>query len=288
MRGLAVVAVLAACSQHSADVHEQAPVVKPPAPDRRAIELPGDANGALWDGATLFVTDNTHGQIVRWTDAGGFTPFGAAVPGKTAFGGLVRIGDDIVTTSFGFGKDGTVLVVGANPRAVAKLDPARRRIGIARAPDGILYDVYFIAGNGKHAGGLAKLDLDTGETDLAADLAKPVGVAATADTIYVSDQDDNTIVAFERTTLARRVVAHVPGVDLLTLLPDGDLVTGGKTGAVYRVRPSTGAVTTIASDFTQVRGTAYDAAGKRLFVVEHSVATAAHHVHVVPLDAGGP
>jgi hypothetical protein len=73
----------------------------------------------------------------------------------------------------------------------------------------------------------------------------------------------------------------LPSVDLLTALPDGSLVTGGRTGVVTRIAPD-GTQSQIASGFEQVRGTAYDAAGHRLFVVEHS--KSGHHIlHVLPL-----
>jgi sugar lactone lactonase YvrE len=285
VRGL-IVCLACACSGSVAP-QPQAVTRAPDKPERRTLDLPGDANGVAWDGDALLVTDNTHHQVIRWRDGAGFVPFGAEAGGKHALGGIVRVGDDVVATSFGFGTDGTVLVLGASARAVPGLDPVRRRIGLARADDGTLYDVYFVAGNGKqHVGGLARIDLTTGETDLVTDLAKPVGIAVTSDTIFVSEQDDNTILALQRDTLARRVVAHLPSVDLLTLLPDGDLLTGGKSGTVSRVRPATGAVTTVATGFTQVRGIAYDPTGKRLFVVEHSVAPSSHHIYVLPFDAG--
>ena len=286
MLGVVLVAVLASCGSHDSAQPEATPKqTQTPASDRRALDLPGDANGVLWDGSALLLTDNTHGQIARWRDDTGFST--AATAGdKVSLGGLVKTGDDIVTTSFGFGKDGGVLVVGASTHAVPNLDPVRRRIGIARAPDGALFDVYFVATKGQpKSGGLAQLDVATGEHDLVTDLGKPVGVAATADAIYVTDQDTSEILAFKRDGSARRMVARVASVDLLTLLPDGDLLTGGKSGGVYRVHPATGAVTTVASGFAQVRGIAYDPAGKRLFVVEHSPDNT-HHLYIVPFDAG--
>jgi hypothetical protein len=54
---------------------------------------------------------------------------------------------------------------------------------------------------------------------------------------------------------------------------------------VSRVRPSTGAVTTVASGYAQVRGIAYDPTGKRLFIVEHGEGPTNHHVYIVPFDA---
>jgi DNA-binding beta-propeller fold protein YncE len=277
----------------SASAQEAKPAA---ASDRVAIDLPGDANGILWDPAasTLYVTDSANGQIEQWTDGSGFAPV-ASCPhdaGKVAMGGLVRDGATFVTPSFGFGSAGTVFVLDAGAaRTVPNLDPVRRRIGIARAPDGTLYDTYFIgAGMGSGAaphGGVARLDLATGETDLVTTLGKPVGVLATADTLYVSDQDQHTILAYKRDAPGdpRVVARELPGADLLAELPGGDLVTGGKRGTVSRISVATGAVATIASGFEQVRGVAYDPAKHRLFVVEHVSGTGRQHLYLVPYDA---
>jgi hypothetical protein len=58
-------------------------------------------------------------------------------------------------------------------------------------------------------------------------------------------------------------------VDLLAMLPNGDLLTGGGP-TISRITP-TGQVTALPGSFEQVRGLAYDSAGKRLFVIDHSV-----------------
>ena len=55
--------------------------------------------------------------------------------------------------------------------------------------------------------------------------------------------------------------------------PSGALVTGTRTGALLYVAGGS-AVAVIASSFDQVRGVAYDAAGKRLFVIDHGVIVA--------------
>src|SRR5262249_1891638 len=154
-------------------------------------------------------------------------------------------------------------------RAVPKLDPLRRRIGIARAPNDVVYVAYFVVGpDKKHTGGVARLDLAAGETDLEIpDLAKPVGIVATAPHLYIADQMKSAI---SSSSLADHAVATVakdlPGADLLTRLPGGDFITGGKDGSVYRI-DKTGAATAIKTGYAQVRGTAYDPATKRLFVI---------------------
>src|SRR5262249_21235154 len=148
---------------------------------RDGIALPGDVNGIYWDANdhALYLADSTHGDVLRWTDHDGFTPI-AQLPGdKLELAGIVRQPDGtFVVVSFEFGTSGGVLVVDPQHRvaAVPNLDPARRRIGLARASDGTLYDAYFVVDSGKtHHGGVAKLDLATGETDVVtAGLAKAV------------------------------------------------------------------------------------------------------------------
>ena len=288
MKRFVVVALLAACSSSQPVTPVAAPVTPAPATLRRDIPLPGDANGIYWDATdhTLYLTDATHDTLIAWTDANGFATIAALPPAdKIELGGITRLADGtFVIASFGFGTDGAVLAVGPDHHAttVPGLDKARRRIGITRAPDGTLYDAYFVVDGHQHTGGVAKLDLANGESDVVTQgLTKSVGVAATAAGVFVSDQEANTIFAIDNGAL-KPLATGLPSVDLLTALPDGSLVTGGKTGVVVRVAPD-GTQSQVASGFDQVRGTAYDPAGHRLFVVEHGKAGANHTLHVLPL-----
>ncbi len=293
MRTLAAVMILAACGgSTSAPVVAQPPSPAPPSPiavvapdsDPNTIELPGDANGLYWDTAerALYLADTTHSELLRWTEADGFKPI-AKLGEKLSLGGIVRANNgSFVIPSFGFGKDGAVLVIDGKGTvtAVPKLDPKRRRVGIAAGPDGALYDVYFTAEGHDRKGGLAKLDLAKGETELPLpNLGKPVGVAATADGVFVADQDTSSIVVLrgkQVTTLAK----DLPSTDLLAALPDGSFVTGGRTGTVSRIAKD-GSVTTLAKGYEQARGVAYDPAGKRVFVVEYSKITEHHKLHII-------
>ena len=289
---LVVVAVLATACNNSTP-----PTPSPPAPAhvaaagsgaRQDIDVPGDANGLYWDAGdhTLYFTDATHDSLAAWTDAKGFAEV-AQLPQapKIELGGLTRLADGtFIITSFGFGTDGTVFAVSPSHQAtsIPNLDNARRRIGVARAPDGAIYVAYFVVDGHQHTGGVAKLDVATGETDVVTKgLSKAVGVAATATGIYVSDQETNTIYTVQAGDV-KPFATGLPSADLLAVLPDGSLVTGGKAGTVTRIAPD-GMKTTIASGFEQVRGIAYDPAGKRLFVVEHSKATSSHKLHILPL-----
>lgn len=293
MRSATALLIVAACSNRPAAVTESpapiAVVAAPPAhADDHIIELPGDANGLYWDEAehALYFTDDTHDDLVRWTDHEGVTEVARLPPApRVSYGGLVRLGDgSFVIAAFGFGTDGGVVVVDAKheAHAVPNLDKARRRVGIARGPDNALYDVYFVVDGHTHHGGLAKLDLAAGETDIAMPgVVKPVGVAADAHAVYVSDQEASSVLALRDGAVAT-VASGLASADLLALLPDGSLVTGGKTGTISRIAAG-GAVTTVAQGLEQVRGLAYDRAGKRLFVVEHSKATSNHKLRIVPL-----
>jgi sugar lactone lactonase YvrE len=290
MQCLVVVALASACSSNAPVTPVAAPVTPSTTTDanaRRDLPLPGDANGVYWDAAerALYATDSTHDALVKWTDETGFTTVAQLPPSsKVELGGLARLADGtFAIASFGFGSDGGVIVVAPDHSvsAVPNLDKSRRRIGITRAADGTLYDAYFVMNGHEHTGGVAKLDLKTGETDVVTQgLGKAVGVAATPAGVFVSDQEANTIFAIDGGAL-KPLATNLPGVDLLTALPDGSLVTGGRTGAIVRVAPD-GTQSQIATGFEQVRGTAYDSAGHRLFVVEHAK-NGPPTLHVLPL-----
>ena len=282
MRSVALVA-LAACSSPTP------PVVTPASPTvvpRRDVPLPGPANGLYWDAGdhALYLTDSARNELIAWSDDKGFADVAALTTGKISLGGITRAADGtFAIASFGFGSDGGVIAIGADHRAtmVPGLDPARRRLGITRGPDGTLYDGYFVMANHVHTGGVAKLDLASGETDLVTQgLGKVVGVAATSAGVFVSDQQANTIFAIDHGQL-KPLAASLPGVDLLTALPNGSLVTGTKAGVVLKIAPD-GTQSQIAAGLGEVRGTAYDSDGHRLFVVDKPK-TGAPMLHVLPL-----
>ncbi len=286
-----VIATLVACSGSDAAT-ERLPLPVPtrePSTPGQTIGLDGDASGAWWDPATraLLVTDSTHATLERWTADGGLQQAAALPDPHAELGGLAVLRDGrTLVTSFGFGSDGAVFVV-APDHSVAKvpnLARERRRIGIAVGGDGAIYVTYFVVQDGKRLGGIARLDPNSGETDVVGDLQKPVGIAASDRMLFVADQEQNEIIGYPLGDFAHPVVVarDLPSADLLTLLPDGDLVTGGKHGAVYRVSPR-GAVSTIASGYEQVRGTAYDPATHQLYVVDHSIASSRHKLHVLEL-----
>lgn len=306
MRPLLLCVLLAACGDNKAKPHDDAP---PPAPEEAAIDaadprgpatfpLAGAANGLLWDAAasTLYLTDGNTGALLRWTDGRGVQQVGTFPPASAgiSLGDLVKRPDGtILTTSFGFGTQGTLFAMtsAGAANALTGLDAARRRIGLAQDAAGTLYVAYFTGGGGSpQVGGVATVAITGGaatETEIAgasttAGFKKVVGLAAGTGAVFVADQTAKTIYKIAVPGFGVSTVATVPSADLLTILPNGDLLTGG-TG-VHRVTQA-GAVTTILTGFEQVHGIAYDPALKRLFIIEHSAtAGVPDKLHVRPLD----
>ena len=72
----------------------------------------------------------------------------------------------------------------------------------------------------------------------------------------------------------------------MTAGPNGSLFTGGTTGEVLQIAAD-GTVTTFASGFQEVRGTAYDAVNKRLFIADHDPDESdgiTHKLRILPVD----
>lgn len=304
MRLLLLCLLLSACG----DNHPAADAAAPPPEDAAAdaatdprgpatFALSGGANGLLWDAATrtLYLTDSNANALVRWTDAGGLQQLGA-FPAATAgisLGDLVKRDDGaILTTSFGFGTQGTLFAMASNgtSSALTGLDPVRRRIGLAQDGGG-LYVAYFVGGGMMtQTGGVATVTIAGGtatETEIAGGstavgFKKVVGLAATSSAVFVSDQTAKTIFKIAVPGFAVTTVAAVPSADLIAVMPNGDLLTGG-TG-VHRVT-QTGTVSTIFTGFEQVHGLAYDPELRRLFIIEHSATVGVpDKLHVRPLD----
>jgi hypothetical protein len=271
-----------------------APPATPAVSTASAIELPGVGNGVWWDAAsrTLFVTDDTHGTLVAWTDAGGLKALGAFQPAgdKLGLGAIVRRSNgSFIVPSFGFGKTGTLLVMasdGHTASALTGLDKERRRIAISASGDK-LYEAFFVVqADHQHVGGIATVAISDGTASETAipttmTIGKLAGLAATPDRLYVCDQEAKQIDAVALPSGQTTVFASLPGCDQLALMPSGALVTGTRTGALLYVAGGS-AVAVIASSFDQVRGVAYDAAGKRLFVIDHRAKGSPDQLHIIP------
>lgn len=260
--------------------HPEAPRPAAPAvPSDATISLPGGANALWWDAAssTLYLADSNASALMTWSDAGGLH-METALPAESAgvsLGGIVRRDDGTtLIASFGFGTQGGLFAVaGSEVTALTGLDPARRRVGLAQDAAGTIYSAYFVGGRGKPpAGGVAVVTIAGSvatETEIASGFHKAVGVVATPAAVFVSDQTDHAIFRIAVPGYAVTRLASAPAVDLLAMLPGGELLTGGGP-TISRITPR-GEVSALPGKFEQVRGLAYDAAGHRLFVVDHSV-----------------
>ena len=251
----------------------------PPPPVEQAVVLPGGGNALWWDAAssTLYLTDSHASALVAWTAAAGLHPV-ATLPADAAgvsLGGIVRRADGtLVVANFGFGTHGGLFAVADGAATeLTGLDPVRLRVGLAQDAAGAVYSAYFVGGRGKSQHGGVSLVTFAGtavtETEIASGFHKAVGVAATPSAVFVSDQTDKAIFKVAVPGYAVSKLATVPTVDLLALLPNGDLLTGGGA-TISRITPA-GEVSALRARFEQVRGLAYDAAGKQLFVIDHSV-----------------
>jgi DNA-binding beta-propeller fold protein YncE len=260
-----------------------------------SIPVDGDPNGLFWDetAAVLYVADAKNNRVLKWTDAAGFSTAAELPPAPPEGGGLgqvVKLPDGkLVVTRFGHGKAGDVVY--ANPDGtsgtVPKLDPLRRRIGLAATSDGTLYEAFFFSKDGVKSGGIARIDLTGTEAEVIGGLKKPVGVLALGGELVVSDQVAGTILRVPVASPDKQaVVAKVPEPDLLCAGPEGTFFTGGKAGSVRQVMGS-GEVKELSGGFQDVRGVAYDGKNKRLFVADHDrneTDGIAHLLRILPVD----
>jgi len=269
---------------------DAAPVQRGP----MAIPIPNaDPNGIFWDSttSTLYVADNENDAVLTWTDTGGFKPY-VTLPGPTGneVGGIVRLSDGtLVVPEFGFGTAGLVAIVhpDGSTATVPGLDPTKRRLGIAVAADGTIYESYFDKVNGAQTGFIATLDITAGtETDVITGLEKPVGVAVVGTTLFVSDQNEDEILsASTGSPQTYKALSTNLTPDLLSVGAAGAIFSGSPTGVVYQINTATGTFNTLftASGTLEPRGTAYDAVNKRLFVAEHDSADIANYIEIVPV-----
>ncbi len=260
-----------------------------------AIALDGDPNGLFWDEdeGALYLADDNENRVLRWTDAEGFSlaaNLPKAPPNSPGLGQVVRTKEGtLVVPRFGGGTAGDVVFVDAqgNGGVVPDLDPTRRRIGMAVGPEGALYDTYFVSMSVLKFGAVARLDLEGGEVDLTNGLDKPVGVVVQGSDLLVSEQVAGRIV---RVPLGApdqiTVLALLDSPDLLCLGPGGSVFTGGKKGNVRRIFAD-GKVNEVAGGYQEVRGVAYDAKNKRLFLSDHDGNESdgvTHKLQIVPVE----
>lgn len=259
------------------------------------IALDGDPNGLFWDASegALYIADDNDNRILKWSDAAGLElaanlPPGA--PGGAGLGQVVRTADGtLVVPRFGGGTAGDVVFVDPSGKGgvVPNLDPLRRRIGLTLAVNGSLYVSYFVSINGTKLGAVAELDLAGSEMNVLEGLDKPVGVLAVGSDLFVSEQVANRIVVAPIGMPEQvAVLAQLDTPDLLCQGPEGSMFTGGKSGSVRRIGAD-GKVSEQAGGFQEIRGVAYDAANKRLFLSDHDPNESngfTHKLQIIPVD----
>jgi sugar lactone lactonase YvrE len=268
----------------------------------QSIELAGGANGVFWDDATktLYLTDDTANTFLKYTDAGGVQTV-ATLPtltGGSNPGGIAKLADGtFITPNFAMGMMAantlfTIDAAAKTTKALTGLDASHHRIGVGTTSTGDIYDVYFAGmGAGMQTGSIAKVTVagDGSATEIPLTIAgaafkKLVGIVVTDTALYVTDQTANMVFKVEIPADTLTTVGTVTSADLMTVMPNGDLITGG-TG-VRRLTPA-GVETTLFSTetFGAVHGSAYDPTGKRLFFINHSAtAGTKDHLEVRPLD----
>jgi hypothetical protein len=272
-------------------------------PNDQIISLAGGANALLWDAAssTLFLTNGNADTLLKYTDANGIQTV-ATLPPETAgisLGGMVEQADhSILIANFGFGTQGTLFAESTGTAtALTGMDGTRRRIGLAADSAGVLYTSYFTKSGSVQVGGVATATIDgTGvvtETEIAgasttANFGKIVGVVATPTNVYVSQQDtavpaNNKIFQVALPGLALTTLATLPTSDLLFMMPNGDILCGG--GPVISRVTQAGVVSALPNTgFETAHGLAFDPAGHRLFIIDHSSTVGvADRLHIQPL-----
>lgn len=274
------------------------------------ISLTGTPNGVWWDAnqQILYISDDANNLLLRWTDSTGFLAnqsLPAVDPKVGGLGQVVSLADkQVFVTRFGYGVAGTVLQVAADgtSQAIQGIDPKLRRIGMSADAQGQLYDCGFVKNSDNtRTSSVNRLNLIAGSSPLTAQEAelisgagKLVGCVVRGSTLYLSDQDNNQVLSVPLSQLnthqdlkSLTVLATISQPDLLSVADDGSVFTGGQGGIVFRITPN-GQVSQFSTGYRQVRGTAYDAVNKRLFVIDRnsdtSTGAAPHLLHILPVE----
>lgn len=253
------------------------------------------------------------GTISKWTEAAGVVDVQTTTNSDAQFqlSGITPImGGNVVALQFWNGSADSAYYMdaaGTYLTSVTGMNNGFKRIGVASAM-GNTYEVRFQGGGGGTVtGGVAKLAFTVDNTTTPPTVAavetplvttqvfgKLVGIVVSGTDVYVSEQNKpaNTSAIYKIDTANNNavttVVANLPCADLLTMLPNGDLLTStggsctGTTNHIARVTQA-GAVTLLdLPGLDTVSGIAYDATGHRLFVENHP-ATGNDSIQIVPV-----
>jgi len=288
------VALLAGCSMGG----------MPTAPTRIALSAKPNSIAVRASDGALFITDDTSNSVLLAPDASTFAHYASipTVQGQPNSLSQLTFADSntLLIERFGFGSAGALFnIPGAD--TVIELtgsDPARRRLGLAASGPNQVLSTWFIKnGNQPPQGGLSLLTYDVSahsvvERDLLSGLGKPVGVVVSGDTVFVSDQANNTIVkaslsamlAATHPTTTSTVVAHIDSPDLLAIDRSGALYTKCNATGLCQIAPD-GSVKVLANDFQDARGVAVDRLRLRLYVIDRTTtAGGTSYLRTFPLN----
>jgi DNA-binding beta-propeller fold protein YncE len=237
--------------------------------------------------SAIFITDDRTSSVLTST-GGAFTPY-APIPVEAGQGkslsqlSFARSGA-LLVERFGFGTASAIFeITGGGPASVlVGPNPARRRLGLVELAPSQLLSTWFIkTGSNPPQGGLSLVTYDVAthtatERDLLTGLGKPVGVAVSGGSVFVSDQADNNIVKASLSdllgsaaTVTPTVVARIDSPDLMAVDAEGRLYTKCNKNGLCEIATD-GTISVLANDFQDARGVAIDAVHHVLYVVDRA------------------
>ena len=255
------------------------------------------------DGA-VFITDDQTSSVLTSPDGRTFSHYASvpAVSGQAISLSQLSFADaaTLMIERFGFGTASAVFsITGADTTAaLSGPNPARRRLGLISIGSNRLLSTWFIkSGSNPPQGGLSLITYDppTGtavERDLLSGLGKPVGVAVSGDSVYVSDQANNGIVKASLSALLGGSQAATPSgqfvqinsPDLMAVDAGGSLYTKCNATGLCRIAPN-GTISVLANDFQDARGVAVDTSRGRLYAIDRAGSTGGtSYVRIFPLN----
>ena len=256
-------------------------------PQKTAVDaLPNGIAVRPADGA-VFITDDRTSSVLAST-GGAFTPY-ASIPveagqGKSLSQLTFARSGTLLVERFGFGTASAIFEITGSGTASALVDPnpARRRLGLVEPAPGQLLSTWFVkTGNNPPQGGLSLVTYDVAthtatERDLLTGLGKPVGVAVSGGSVFVSDQVNNNIVKASLGELLSSagmvtptVVARIDNPDLMAVDAQGQLYTKCNKTGLCEIAPD-GTVSVLANNFQDARGVAIDALHHALYAVDRA------------------
>jgi DNA-binding beta-propeller fold protein YncE len=256
-------------------------------PQKTAVDaLPNGIAVRPADGA-VFITDDRTSSVLAST-GGAFTPY-ASIPveagqGKSLSQLTFARSGALLVERFGFGTASAIFEITGSGAATALAgpNPARRRLGLVELAPGQLLSTWFIkTGSNPPQGGLSLVTYDAAthnatERDLLNGLGKPVGVAVSGGSVFVSDQANNNIVKASLSdllssaaTVTPTVVARIDSPDLMAADADGRLYTKCNKNGLCEIAPD-GTISVLADDFQDARGVAIDDVHHVLYAVDRA------------------